>query len=64
MTELLEVDETTYHADRGSLSSTGARKLLECPARFRHEQLSPPPAKGVFDFGKLAHKLVLGRVLR
>lgn len=54
------ITDIDYHADRNSLSSTGARKLLECPARFRHEQLYPPAGKGVFDFGKLAHKMILG----
>ncbi|MCT2591092.1 PD-(D/E)XK nuclease-like domain-containing protein [Streptomyces sp. N2-109] len=51
-----------YHADRGSLSSTGARKLLppSCPAIFRHEQDNPPAPKKTFDFGHAAHHLVLG----
>ena len=55
-----------YHADPvpgGSLSSTGARKLLppSCPALFRHWVDSggdgPKPA---WDLGSAAHKLVLG----
>lgn len=54
-----------YHADPvpgGSLSSTGARKLLppSCPALFRYEQDHPPEAKRHFDVGTAAHKLVLG----
>ncbi|MFF5778116.1 PD-(D/E)XK nuclease-like domain-containing protein [Streptomyces virginiae] len=55
-----------YHADEavpgGSLSSSGARRLLPpgCPALYRWEQDHPQPAKRVFDFGHAAHKLVLG----
>jgi hypothetical protein len=53
-----------YHADPipgGSLSSSGARKLLppSCPALFRHEQLHGQPHKAVFDLGHAAHRLVL-----
>jgi hypothetical protein len=60
-----DIPEDAYHADPvpgGSLSSTGARKLLppSCPALFRHEQLNPPPARKVFEIGSAAHKLVLG----
>jgi hypothetical protein len=54
-----------YHADivpGGSLSSTGARKLLapSCPAKFRHEQDHGQPYKKVFDYGTAAHSIVLG----
>ncbi|MFD7066107.1 PD-(D/E)XK nuclease-like domain-containing protein [Streptomyces sp. NPDC059913] len=51
-----------YHADRASLSSSGARKLLapSCPALFRHEQDNPQPPKRTFDMGNAAHRLVLG----
>lgn len=59
-----DMPEHVYHADPvpgGSLSSTGARKLLppSCPARFRHEQ-DHPPVSDAFDFGSAAHRLVLG----
>ncbi|MGV2383985.1 MAG UNVERIFIED_CONTAM: PD-(D/E)XK nuclease-like domain-containing protein [Thermobifida fusca] len=60
---LYDLPEEVYHADPvpgGSLSSTGARRLLECPARFRYEQAHPPAPKPHFDFGTAAHKLVLG----
>ncbi|POG47131.1 hypothetical protein BV881_12395 [Streptomyces sp. ZL-24] len=52
----------TYHGDRTSLSSSGARSLLapSCPARFRYEQDNPRPRKAVFDFGNAAHRVVLG----
>ncbi|MFB7845468.1 PD-(D/E)XK nuclease-like domain-containing protein [Streptomyces sp. NPDC056053] len=51
-----------YHADRGSLSSSGARRLLppSCPALFRHEQDNPKPSTKTFDIGNAAHQLVLG----
>jgi len=55
----------TYHADPvpdGSLSSSGARKLLPpyCPAIYRYEQDHGQAPKQVFDFGHAAHSLVLG----
>lgn len=61
-------DELTleaYHQDivpGGSLSSSGARKLLapSCPALFKWERDNPPPAKPQFELGTAAHKLVLG----
>lgn len=57
--------DDVYHRDpvpAGSLSSTGARKLLppSCPALFRHDQLNPPPPKATFDLGHAAHREVLG----
>ena len=57
-----DLDITTYHADRTSLSSSGARRLLppSCPALFRHEQDNPQPPKKTFDLGNAAHRLVLG----
>lgn len=55
-----------YHADKavpgGSLSSSGARKLLppSCPAKFKHDLDNGQPHKRVFDIGHAAHRLVLG----
>jgi hypothetical protein len=50
-----------YHR-RPELSSSGMRKLLApgCPALYHWEQLNPPEPKDEFDFGHVAHKLVLG----
>jgi hypothetical protein len=50
-----------YHA-RPELSSSGMRALLPpgCPAKFHWDQLNPPEPKDEFDFGHVAHKLVLG----
>ncbi|MFB6776554.1 PD-(D/E)XK nuclease-like domain-containing protein [Streptomyces sp. NPDC056352] len=51
-----------YHADRGSVSSTGLRKLLApgCPAQFKWDRDNPQPHKKEFDLGHAAHLLVLG----
>jgi hypothetical protein len=54
-----------YHADPvagGSLSSSGARKLLapSCPARFQYDREHPAAPKAAFDLGHAAHKVVLG----
>ncbi|WP_234435910.1 PD-(D/E)XK nuclease-like domain-containing protein [Streptomyces sp. NRRL S-813] len=57
-----ELSNEAYHADKTSLSSSGARKILppSCPAKFRYEQDNPQPATKTFDYGNAAHKLVLG----
>ena len=63
---IYDIDVDDYHADPvpgGSLSSSGARKLLppSCPAKFRYEQDNPGPSQARhFDLGHAAHKLVLG----
>lgn len=56
------IAENEYHQDRGSLSVSGAKLLLppSCPAIFRERMDNPPPPKAVFDFGTLAHALILG----
>jgi hypothetical protein len=56
------LDEATYHADKESLSVSGAKKLLppHCPARFKWERDNGQPNKPSFDFGRAAHSLVLG----
>lgn len=55
------LDINAYHRDP-SLSSSGARRLLlpGCPALYRWEQDNPRPPKAEYDFGHLAHALVLG----
>jgi len=56
-----DVPEHEYHADPvegGSLSSTGARMLLRCPALYRY-RMDNPERRSEFDFGSAAHKLVL-----
>lgn len=59
------IPEAVYHRDPvpgGSLSSSGARKLLSpsCPALFRHEQQFGQATTPAFDFGRAAHEEVLG----
>ncbi|MFE0699159.1 PD-(D/E)XK nuclease-like domain-containing protein [Streptomyces sp. NPDC058872] len=49
-----------YHAQRTSLSSTGARIMLKAPALHRYEQDHPQPRRDTFDFGTAAHRVVLG----
>jgi hypothetical protein len=57
-----DLSNADYHADKTSLSSSGARKLLppSTPAAFRYEQDNPPTPTKTFDYGNAAHKLVLG----
>lgn len=57
-----DLSNEAYHADKTSLSSSGARKLLppSCPAKFRYEQDHPQAPTKTFDYGNAAHKLVLG----
>lgn len=56
------IPEEQYHADRESLSVSGAKKLLppSCPAIFKHERDHGQPQKAAFDFGHAAHATVLG----
>lgn len=56
-----DIPEHEYHR-RPELSSTGARRLLESPAKFhwRQQQSGEEEHKGVFDFGHALHGLVLG----
>lgn len=46
----------------GSLSASGARKLLppSCPALFDYERRNRPTPTAEFSFGHAAHRLVLG----
>lgn len=61
-----DLTSAEYHADElvpgGSLSSTGARKLLppSCPALFRYEQDYPRPSTKALDTGSVAHDELLG----
>ena len=54
-----DIPEREYHADRESLSSSGARKL-KVPAQFRWEQDNPSPPTTAMDFGTAVHTFVLG----
>lgn len=57
-----DLDEADYHADpvpETSLSVSGAKRILECPALFKWER-DNPRTKRAFEFGKAAHAKVLG----
>lgn len=54
-----DLDEVTYHA-HSALSSTGARQLLQAPARFAHWAENKPPHKKAYDVGSAVHAKVLG----
>jgi len=61
-----DIDAKAYHADPvegGSLSATGARKLLppSCPALFKWWREHEEEHSDDFDFGHAAHEIVLGR---
>lgn len=55
-----DVPENDYHGDRRSLSVSGAKVLLDCPARYRWQQ-DNPVHKDEYDFGHVAHELILGK---
>lgn len=53
------IDEAAYHADRSSLSVSGAKTILKTPALFKWQQ-DHPRHSDAFDIGSAAHALVLG----
>lgn len=55
-----DMPEADYHADRESLSVSGAKVLLKAPALFKWQQ-EHPPYKDVWEFGSAVHALVLKR---
>lgn len=59
-----DVPELDYHSGRfgphGSVSSTEAKRLLECPALYKWSKEHPTPPKAAFDFGHTVHGMVLG----
>lgn len=54
-----DMTDAEYHA-RAELSSTGARRLLDSPARFRYWQERQEPGKTGYDVGHAAHAKILG----
>lgn len=55
------VPESVYHGDRGSISSSQARRLLEVtPHRWKWERDNPKPPSDAFDLGTAVHTIVLG----
>lgn len=59
MVTIHDMPDAEYHF-RPELSSTGARKLLNSPARYRHWANNPQPPKAAFDLGHAAHAKILG----
>lgn len=59
----IAVSDADYHADRATLSFSGAKLLLppSCPAKFLERMDNPPPPKPEYTFGHAAHRLVLGK---
>lgn len=62
---IYEMTAEAYHRDPvpgGSLSSSGARKLLDpgCPAQFKYDRDNEQRHRREFDIGHAAHLLVLG----
>jgi hypothetical protein len=59
-----DMPDSVYHADPvpdpGSLSSTGAKRILQNPQRFAYWR-GKSETKRVFDVGGAAHTLVLGQ---
>lgn len=56
---ILGMPEAEYHA-HPALSSTGARKLLDSPARFDYWRTHPAEPKREFDLGSAIHSETLG----
>jgi len=54
-----DMPDEVYHR-RPELSSTGARLLLDSPAKFAYAQTHPQPHKQAFDVGHAVHARVLG----
>lgn len=54
-----DMPEADYHA-HSALSSTGARRLLESPAKFQYERTHPRAGRTAFDLGTAVHTKVLG----
>lgn len=59
-----DVPELDYHSGRfgphGSVSSTEAKRLLNCPALYKWSKEHPAPPKSAFDFGHTVRGMVLG----
>lgn len=55
--------DAEYHAMHDRLSASGIKKLLppSCPAKFKAAMDAGEEYKAEFDFGKVAHSLVLGQ---
>ena len=62
-TVIYDMPDAEYHAHEGSLSASGAKLLAPpapCPAKFVWQR-DNPVFKDAFDFGHVAHRIVLGK---
>lgn len=55
-----DVPEPVYHADPTSLSQTGAKTLLECPAQYAWERAHPKKPTEAMEFGSAVDQLLFG----
>ena len=53
------LSEPDYHS-HAALSQSGAKTLLQSPARFHYERTHPRPPSTAMEHGSIAHGLVLG----
>ena len=53
------LSEPDYHS-HAALSQSGAKTLLQSPARFNYERTHPRPPTAAMEHGTIAHGLVLG----
>lgn len=61
---IYDLDDDVYLADpipEGSLSASGAKLLVECPAKFQYRREAGSENKDYFDFGRAAHTMLLGK---
>jgi hypothetical protein len=59
-----DIDEDWYHADPvegGSLSVSGAKLLLQAPAKFDYARRHPHPSTDAMKLGTVIHSMVLGK---
>lgn len=54
-----DIPAEEYH-QHPALSSSGARRLLECPSKYAYEREHRPTPTEAFDLGHAAHREVLG----
>lgn len=54
-----DVSDADYHSGDG-LSSTGAKTIIECPAKYLYQR-EHPTHKDVYDQGHVIHELILGK---
>lgn len=61
---IYDLDDADYLADpvpEGSLSASGAKLLVECPAKFQYRREAGEQNTDYFDFGRAAHTMLLGK---